>query len=361
MRKSFETKESGRDAGWITRVQKQKVLRKPREDGAAARLPQEPSTQKKSSLEQVKEKKRSRPAPCVPQPQSGDTEPLAAMRIVLQKRRGNNPADLGQVPVDSALEKRQANAPRRSWASIVKGTDRDHQTSLKNNKEATKEERREGKVRQQEREETKRENAEEDEDTGGDRLEDNRQLLVLKKKISEMEASNKDLLKKRHEYKNQIRQLRAQVSVLETKAESVEAEGRHRLQRHEQDSTTKPERGHQRIQQLEERAAEVGQKLAGFHTEIQQLEDRNQELSRNVEGSVQRWDQLVQQLHHLTEERLEVETRLQRLREEAQHLRDRCEQLVLKKPNRGLFALFKKFKKNLKKSLKKEKEDGPRF
>lgn len=110
-------------------------------------------------------------------------QPLAAMKRVLQKRRSSNPealdSDLSQVPQRSALE-----------ASIVKGTDQDDQTSLKNNKEATKGQRCKGTVQQQESEETKRENTEEEEeDTLGDQLEDNQQELVLKK-ISETDTFN---------------------------------------------------------------------------------------------------------------------------------------------------------------------------
>lgn len=377
LRKGPRAKQkSSRDVGWMDRVQNQKPLTKTREceggaDGgfdlaaAAAARPPGLSGEPGEDLKRVKEKKKPRPAPCVPQPRSEVMEvkkkPLAAMRIVLQKRREAPAPDLSEVPGRSALEKRQARAgPKRSWASVVKGTDQDNRTSLENIKEATKGESCEGKVHQQERQEMKRENTEEEEeeeDTRGDQLEDNQPELVRKKKISEMEASNEDLLKKKDEYKKQIQQLRAEVNSFQTKVESVEAKVHHHPQGREQDQ--EPERDHQRIQQLEERAAEVGQKLAASHREIQQLEDTNQELSRNVERSVQRWDQLVQQLNHLTEERLEVETRLQQLREETRDLRHLCEQLVQKKQKGGLLALFKKIKKNFRKSSKKKKEDGP--
>lgn len=157
------------DVGWTARVQNQKL----REDGAdgdvdlvaaaatTAGLSEEPGQDVKA--ERVKEQRRkSRDALCVPQPRSEDMEvkkkPLAAMRIVLQKRRGNNPeaplpaGDLSEVPDRSALDKRQAKGPnktagpKRFWAKIVKGTDQDSRTSLKNNKEAIKGERCEGKA-----------------------------------------------------------------------------------------------------------------------------------------------------------------------------------------------------------------------
>lgn len=194
------------------------------------------------------------------------------------------------------------------------------------------------------------------EDTQDEQLEDNQQEQVLKKKISEMETSNEDLLKKKDEYEKHILQLRAEVNALESKAESVETKVHCRLRRDEQDSTKKPKWDHQRIQQLEERAAEVGQKLAGCLRELQQLEARNQEMSSNVQRLVQRWDQLVQQLNRLTEQSLEQETRLGRLQEETMDLRDLCEQLMQKKKKCGLLSFFKKIKKN---SKKKEKEEGP--
>lgn len=91
----------------------------------------------------VEEEKRSwrRPAG-VPQPRSEDADvkekPLAAMRMVLQKRRGSNPgaAALRQVPqqpqeAGGAKGPNMAAAPKRSWASVVRGTQQDQRTSLK--------------------------------------------------------------------------------------------------------------------------------------------------------------------------------------------------------------------------------------
>lgn len=112
-------------------------------DGGAELAWQEPCRDGK-----VEEKKSSwRRPPCVPQPPSEDTDakekPLAAMRMVLQKRRGSNPgaAALRQVPQvpqvpqhpeeAGAKGPNMAAAPKRSWASVVRGTDQDQRTSLK--------------------------------------------------------------------------------------------------------------------------------------------------------------------------------------------------------------------------------------
>lgn len=106
-------------------------------DGGAELVCEEPCRDGK-----VEEKKRSwRRPPCVPQPRSEDTDvkekPLAAMRMVLQKRRGSNPgaAALRQVPQHpeeaGAKGPNMAAAPKRSWASVVRGTDQDQRTSLK--------------------------------------------------------------------------------------------------------------------------------------------------------------------------------------------------------------------------------------
>lgn len=106
-------------------------------DGGAELAWEEPCSRGK-----VEEKTSSwRRPPCVPQPRSQDTDakekPLAAMRMVLQKRRGSTPGAAAprQVPQHpqepGAKGPNMTAAPKRSWASVVRGTHQDLRTSLK--------------------------------------------------------------------------------------------------------------------------------------------------------------------------------------------------------------------------------------
>lgn len=166
------------------------------------------------------------PGLCVPRPRSEDThvkkKPLAAVRIILQRRKDNDCSQSASDPQNlrdnSDLEKSHANATagtKRSWASLVKGTDLDNLTSVKNNEEATKGE--SCRVQKQEWETmaapTKMENTGEDgTNTRQDQLGDN-QELDTKKKISEMEKTNEKLLKKEEGYKNKGQQLGEEVEI----------------------------------------------------------------------------------------------------------------------------------------------------
>lgn len=105
---------------------------------------------------------------------------------------------------------------KRSWASIIKGTDQDNLTSVKNNEEASKGE--SCRVQKQERDTmaapTKMENrGEEGMNTRQDQLGDN-QDLDTKKKIPEMEKTHEKLLKKEEGYKKKAQQLGEEVDTL---------------------------------------------------------------------------------------------------------------------------------------------------